>query len=226
MCRWRLHVPRVHVRHQEPARRTFIYRLIGADPGSSRTGAYAACSRSRREHPVPVHPAVGSGMLPLHLNDPATLMTPALAWNTAGQFRHQHQLAGLFANRRRVTWFRWPAWSVQNCVSAAVGTAGRWRRPGAVRALHANDLGKLLVDPVRGTIRILLPISLRRGHPGGRRAIQNFHPARPGRRHPGRRAADHHGRPGRQPGGHQELGTNGGGFANANSAHPFENPTT
>ena len=29
----------------------------------------------------------------------------------------------------------------------------------------------------------------------------------------------------RVAGGHQELGTNGGGFFNANSAHPFENPT-
>ena len=32
-------------------------------------------------------------------------------------------------------------------------------------------------------------------------------------------------RPGRLAGSYQEFGTNGGGFFNANSAHPFENPT-
>ena len=32
-------------------------------------------------------------------------------------------------------------------------------------------------------------------------------------------------RSGRKSGGDQELGTNGGGYFNANSAHPFENPT-
>ena len=63
------------------------------------------------------------GKLPLHLNDPATPMTPALAWNTAVSFvtntnwqaysgestmGHLVQMAGL---------------AVQNFVSAAVGMA-------------------------------------------------------------------------------------------------------
>ena len=66
-----------------------IYRLIGADPKSEQSwGAYA---RS-----VLAFSAISilflfifqlvQGKLPLHLNDPATPMTPALAWNTAVSF--------------------------------------------------------------------------------------------------------------------------------------------
>ena len=58
---------------------------------------------------------------------------------------------------------------------------------------------------------------------GGRRP----EPHRPARRHhPRRRHADHR-RAARSPRQEaiKELGTNGGGFFNANSAHPFENPT-
>jgi K+-transporting ATPase ATPase A chain len=40
-----------------------------------------------------------------------------------------------------------------------------------------------------------------------------------------RRAADHRARAGRLQEAIKQLGTNGGGFFNANSAHPFENPT-
>ena len=92
---------------------------------------------------------------------------------------------------------------------------------------RTNELGNFWVDLVRGTIRILLPISIVGAIiliAGG--VIQNFHL--------------HDQIVSTLAGGQQtitggpvasqevikELGTNGGGFYNANSAHPFENPTT
>ena len=114
--------------------------------------------------------------------------------------------------------------AVQNFVSAAVGLAVAVALiRGFVRS-SSGELGNFWVDLVRGTLRILLPIAfigaillITQG------AVQNF--------------ADDTVRTisgGTQviPGGpvaSQEaikvLGTNGGGFFNANSAHPFENPT-
>ena len=95
------------------------------------------------------------------------------------------------------------------------------------RAERTGDLGNFWVDLVRGTLRILLPISIVGAIiliAGG--AIQNFHL--------------HDQIVNTLAGGEQtitggpvasqevikELGTNGGGFYNANSAHPFENPNS
>jgi len=80
---------RVYADEKHSRAERVIYRLIGADPKSEQTwGAYA---RS-----VLAFSAISilflfifqlvQGKLPLHLNDPATPMTPALAWNTAVSF--------------------------------------------------------------------------------------------------------------------------------------------
>lgn len=112
---------------------------------------------------------------------------------------------------------------IQNFLSAAVGLAVAVALiRGFVRS-RSGELGNFWVDLVRSTLRILLPIAfvgaillISQG------VIQNF--------------ADHTVQTvtgGTQviPGGPvasqeaiKELGTNGGGFFNANSAHPFENP--
>ncbi|MFI9030083.1 potassium-transporting ATPase subunit KdpA [Streptomyces sp. NPDC053560] len=114
--------------------------------------------------------------------------------------------------------------AVQNFVSAAVGMAVAVALVRGFSRSRSGELGNFWADLVRGTVRILLPLSLvgaivlvACG------AIQNF-------------AGIHE--VGQFMGGHQqwqggayasqevikELGTNGGGLANANSAHPFENP--
>ena len=54
--------------------------------------------------------------------------------------------------------------------------------------------------------------------------IQNFEPVHGGD-HGRRREADHRAGPVASQEAIKQLGTNGGGFFNANSAHPFENPT-
>ncbi|AWB91622.1 potassium-transporting ATPase subunit KdpA [Aeromicrobium chenweiae] len=114
--------------------------------------------------------------------------------------------------------------AVQNFVSAAVGLAVAIAVIRGFVRTRSDWLGNFWVDLVRGTVRILLPIAF----VGavllvGQGVVQDF--------------ADHTVRTlagGSQtiPGGPvasqeaiKELGTNGGGFFNANSAHPFENPT-
>jgi potassium-transporting ATPase potassium-binding subunit len=113
--------------------------------------------------------------------------------------------------------------AVQNFLSAAVGLAVAIALIRSFLRVRSDDLGNFWVDLVRGTLRILVPIAfvgaillVSQG------VIQNF--------------ADHtvHAVAGGSqviPGGPaasqesiKELGTNGGGFFNANSAHPFENP--
>jgi potassium-transporting ATPase potassium-binding subunit len=168
------------------------------------------------------------GRLQQHL--PLSLGFPALpadgSWNTAVSFvtntnwqwysgeaaiGHLMQMSGL---------------TVQNFVSAGVGmaVAAAFAR-GLARTENAGRVGNFFSDLVRTVLRVLLPISL-----AGAfilvllGAVQNF-------------AGDHvmhtltgasqtlTGGPVASQEAIKELGTNGGGFYNANSAHPFENPT-
>lgn len=207
-----------------------IYRLIGADPGAEQSwGGYARSALA--------FSAIGivflfgfqlvQGQLPLALTDPGTEMTPALAWNTAvsfvtntnwqaysGESTHGHllQMAGL---------------AVQNFLSAAVGMAVAVVLVRGLVRRSTGVLGNFWVDLVRGTIRILLPISVVGAViliTGG--VVQNFvvndmvvdtitgaQQTLPGGMVASQEAI-------------KELGTNGGGFYNVNSAHPYENPTT
>ena len=205
-----------------------IYRLIGADPKSEQTwGAYA---RS-----VLAFSAISilflfifqlvQGKLPLHLNDPATQMTPALAWNTAVSFVTNTNWQAYSGESTQGHLVQMAGLGVQNFVSAAVGMAVAVAFVRGLARRNTGELGNFWVDLVRGTIRILLPLSVIAAIiliAGG--VIQNF--------------ALHDQVVNTLAGGQQtitggpvasqevikELGTNGGGFYNANSAHPFENP--
>ncbi len=231
-----VHVPlgdymfRVYTSDKHSRAERVIYRLIGADPKAEQTwGGYA---RS-----VLAFSAISvlflfilqlvQGKLPLHLNDPATPMTPALAWNTAISFMTNTNWQAYSGESTQGHLVQMAGLAVQNFVSAAVGMAVAMAFVRGLVRRSTGDLGNFWVDLVRGSIRILLPISIVGGIvliAGG--AIQNF---------------DLHSQVvntlvgGSQtiPGGPvasqeviKELGTNGGGFFNANSSHPYENPTT
>ncbi len=115
--------------------------------------------------------------------------------------------------------------TVQNFLSAAVGiaVAGALIR-GLVRR-HTDRLGNFWVDLTRLTLRLLLPLSIVAALVmvvAG--VIQNLNPPTD--------VATLAGGTQTLPGGLvasqeaiKELGTNGGGYLNANSAHPFENPS-
>jgi K+-transporting ATPase ATPase A chain len=150
---------------------------------------------------------------------------PGLAWNTAASFvantnwqsyspevtvGYTVQLVGL---------------AVQNFVSAAVGIAIAIALVRGFASRRSSTIGNFWVDLTRGVVRILLPIAVIGAIIlllGG--VIQNFNGFQEvttltgaGQSIPGGPVAS------------QEviklLGTNGGGFFNANSAHPFENPS-
>ncbi len=229
-----VHVPlgdymyRVYSSDRDLRGERLVYRLIGADPKAEQTwGAYA---RS-----VLAFSAISilflfvlqlvQGKLPLHLNDPATPMTPALAWNTAVSFVTNTNWQAYSGESTQGHLVQMAGLAVQNFVSAAVGMAVAMAFVRGLARRSTGELGNFWVDLVRGSLRILLPLSIVGAIiliAGG--AIQNFHL--------------HDQVVNTLAGGQQtitggpvasqevikELGTNGGGFYNVNSAHPFENP--
>ncbi|RKN37894.1 potassium-transporting ATPase subunit KdpA [Streptomyces hoynatensis] len=203
----------------------WIYRAIGADPDAEMR--WTAYLRGVLAFSV-------AGMLLLYLLQrlqdhlPLSLGFAPIpadqAFNTAASFvantnwqsysgesamGHLVQMAGL---------------AVQNFVSAAVGMAVAIALVRGFARFRSGQLGNFWSDLVRGVVRILLPIAtvfalvlVARG------AIQNLSG--------GETVHTLGGAAQRLTGGPvasqeviKELGTNGGGFYNANSAHPFENP--
>ncbi|MEV6126292.1 potassium-transporting ATPase subunit KdpA [Streptomyces violaceusniger] len=151
-------------------------------------------------------------------------MPPAQSFNTAASFvtntnwqsysgeaalGHLVQMAGL---------------AVQNFVSAAVGIAVVAALIRGFTRKETDRVGNFWVDLTRIVLRVLLPLAFVFAivlAAGG--VIQNFHgadsiPAIAG----GHQSVT--GGPVASQEAIKELGTNGGGFYNANSAHPFENP--
>ncbi|MGW8575639.1 potassium-transporting ATPase subunit KdpA [Streptomyces niveus] len=149
---------------------------------------------------------------------------PDQAFNTAASFVSNTNWQSYYGEQAMGHVVQTGGLAVQNFLSAAVGMAVAVALVRGFARTRTGELGNFWADLVRGTVRILLPIALvgavllvACG------AIQNF-------------AGIHE--VGRFMGGSQqwnggavasqeaikELGTNGGGYFNANSAHPFENP--
>jgi potassium-transporting ATPase potassium-binding subunit len=230
------HVPfgdymyRVYTSDKHSRAEKVTYRLMGANPDAEQTwGAYARSLLAFSAISILflfVFQLV-QGKLPLHLHNPSTPMTPALAWNTAISFitntnwqnysgestmGHLVQMAGL---------------AVQNFASAAVGMAVAIAVVRGFARRHTGELGNFWVDLVRGVYRILLPVAVIGAIvliAGG--AIQNFHLNDQVVTTLGGAQQTITGGPVASQEVIKEFGTNGGGFYNANSAHPFENPTT
>ncbi|WP_054813991.1 potassium-transporting ATPase subunit KdpA [Nocardia arizonensis] len=166
------------------------------------------------------------GRLPLHLDDPGTEMTPALAWNTAISFVTNTNWQNYSGESTQGHLVQMAGLAVQNFVSAAVGMAVAVALVRGFARQRTGDLGNFWVDLVRGSTRILLPIAFIFAIvlvAGG--VVQNFHLH-------DQVASTINGAEQTITGGPvagqeaiKELGTNGGGFYNANSSHPFENPT-
>ena len=114
--------------------------------------------------------------------------------------------------------------AVQNFLSAAVGIAVAVALVRGFVRSRTGALGNFWVDLTRGTIRILLPLALVAAVllvAGG--VVQSFSDSTM------QTLAGHSqvltGGPVASQESIKELGNNGGGFFNANSAHPLENPT-
>ncbi|MGW0325526.1 potassium-transporting ATPase subunit KdpA [Nocardia sp. NPDC003183] len=207
-----------------------IFRAIGAKPEVEQTWPVYARS-------VLAFSAVSvlflfffqlvQGALPLHLDDPGTEITPALAWNTAVSFVTNTNWQNYSGESTQGHLVQMAGLAVQNFVSAAVGMAVAVALVRGFARRHTGDLGNFWVDLVRGTLRILLPLAFVFAIvlvAGG--VIQNFHLHDQVAQTIGGAEQTITGGPVASQEVIKELGTNGGGFYNANSAHPFENPST
>jgi len=203
-----------------------LYRLVGVDPRSEQS--WPAYLRG-----VLAFSVVGvlfvyvlqraQAVLPYSLGLPA--VPEGLSFNTAASFvtntnwqsyspeltmGYTVQLAGL---------------AVQNFVSAAVGIAVAVALVRGFARRRSGTIGNFWVDLFRGAFRLLLPLAMISAIVliiGG--VIQNFD----GFTELTTLAGDTQNLPGGPVASQEaikELGTNGGGFFNTNSAHPFENPT-
>jgi K+-transporting ATPase ATPase A chain len=230
-----VHVPlgdymyRVYASEKDSAVERVIYRLIGVDARSEQTwGAYARSVLAFSSISILflfVFQLL-QDKLPLHLHDPATKMTPSLAWNTAVSFVTNTNWQAYSGESTQGHLVQMAGLAVQNFVSAAVGMAVAIALVRGFARRRTGDLGNFWVDLVRTVLRILLPISIIGAIvliAGG--VIQNFHLHDQVVSTLGGSQQTITGGPVASQEVIKELGTNGGGFYNANSAHPFENPS-
>ena len=151
-------------------------------------------------------------------------MTPDLAMNTAASFSTNTNWQN-YVPETTVSYFsNMVALATHNWMSAACGMAVAIAMIRGFSRKTSKGIGSFWVDTVRATIYILLPLSIIGGIvmiAGG--VPQNFLPYQIVTTLEGAKQTIAQG-----PVASQEiikmLGTNGGGFFNSNSAHPYENP--
>jgi K+-transporting ATPase ATPase A chain len=166
------------------------------------------------------------GILPLNPQGfNAALVPPDLAFNTAVSFVTNTNWQAYFGESTLSYLVQMAALTVQNFASAAAGIAVAIAVTRGFSRQQINSLGNFWVDLTRATLYILLPLSLIAALVlCSQGVIQNLHPYTVAHTLEGAKQLIAQG-----PVASQEaikmLGTNGGGFFNANSAHPFENPT-
>ena len=114
---------------------------------------------------------------------------------------------------------------VQNFLSAATGMAVFAALTRGLIAIKTDSIGNFWADITRITIRILLPLSLIIAFLlVGEGVVQTFRPNVPAKTLEGVEQVVPLG-PAASQIAIKQAGTNGGGYFNANSAHPLENPT-
>ncbi|NXY93042.1 potassium-transporting ATPase subunit KdpA [Streptomyces sp. BR123] len=219
------HMARVYSSEKHYAPEKWIYKAIGANPSAGmRWPAYLRGVLAFSAVSVLFLYALQrlQGSLPGSLGFAS--IDPDQAFNTAASFVANTNWQSYSGEQAMGHVVQTGGLAVQNFVSAAVGMAVAVALVRGFARSRTGELGNFWADLVRGVFRILLPVSLigaiilvACG------AIQNF-------------AGIHE--VGQFTGGTQqwnggavasqevikELGTNGGGYFNANSAHPFENP--
>jgi K+-transporting ATPase ATPase A chain len=161
--------------------------------------------------------------LPLDNGMPA--VEPGSAWNTAVSFVTNTNWQGYSGESTMGHLVQMAGLAVQNFVSAAVGIAVAIAVIRGFARTKTDRLGNFWVDLTRAVTRLLLPLSVVAALVmvlGG--VVQNLGSST--------EASTLAGATQFIPGGPvasqeaiKELGTNGGGFYNANAAHPFEGPT-
>jgi K+-transporting ATPase, KdpA len=163
-------------------------------------------------------------LLPLN-PDKLGAVAPDLAWNTAVSFTTNTNWQAYVGETIMSHLTQMVGLTFHNFVSAATGIALAIAVIRGIARHSSKTLGNFWVDLTRATLWVLLPICLVSAvvllSPG---AIQNFHPTTEVTTVEGKIQKIPQGPVASQEA-VKDLGTNGGGFFNANSAHPYENPT-
>jgi K+-transporting ATPase ATPase A chain len=217
--RW---MARVYEAEQLPVER-HLYRLLRIDPNEEMTwktyavaallfniaGFFAVYALQRLQGSLPLNPAS------------MTAVTPDSSFNTAISFATNTNWQGYGGESTMSYLTQMLGLSVQNFVSAATGMTVLVALIRGFSRRTTSTLGSFWVDLTRSTVYILLPLStvlaivlVSQG------VVQTFGPY----------VATARGQtialgPAASQIAIKQLGTNGGGFFNVNSAHPFENPT-
>ena len=171
---------------------------------------------------LPLNPA---GFGTAHAPAGATAMTPDLAFNTATSFITNTNWQSYVGETTLSYLVQMAALTVQNFASGAVGVAIAIALVRGFARQQASSIGNFWVDLTRGVLYLFLPLSLIGAlFLCSQGVIQNLSPYTQVTTLEGKTQIIAQG-----PVASQEaikmVGTNGGGFFNANSAHPFENPT-
>jgi K+-transporting ATPase ATPase A chain len=204
-----------------------IYRLCGVNPAAEMTWAEYALAimlfsavgmlvlygLERLQQFLPFNP---QGMGPV---------APDLAFNTAASFTTNTNWQAYAGESTMSYLTQMAGLAFHNFVSAAAGIAAAIAIIRGFVRRSAGTLGNFWVDVTRATLWVLMPMSVVgvvalvwQGVP------QNFSPYTHAKTLEGAEQVIAQGPVASQEI-IKELGTNGGGFFNANSAHPYENPT-
>ncbi|WP_333776555.1 potassium-transporting ATPase subunit KdpA [Streptomyces sp. IBSBF 3136] len=220
------HMARVYSSKKHLTVEKWIYKAIGADPDTEMT--WPAYLRG-----ILAFSAVSvlflyvlqrlQGVLPGSLNFAS--VDPAQSFDTAVSFVTNTNWQSYYGEQTMGHVVQTAGLAVQNFVSAAVGMAVAVALVRGFARSRTGELGNFWVDLVRGTLRILVPMAVvvavilvACG------AIQNFSGIHEVGQFMGGTQQWNGGAVASQEA-IKEIGTNGGGYFNANSAHPFENPS-
>jgi K+-transporting ATPase ATPase A chain len=218
-----------------------LYRLCGVSPGSPGSsmdwkayaiamgffqvvGLIAVYALQRLQGLLPLNPQALGGV------------TPHLAFNTAASFVTNTNWQSYGGETTLSYLVQMLGLTVQNFVSAATGLAIMAALIRGIAGKTTREIGNFWVDLVRSTLYILLPLSILLALGlASRGVVQTIQPYATAQRIDAAASApDAPDAPAEQvialgPAASQvaikQLGTNGGGFFNVNSAHPLENPT-
>jgi len=204
-----------------------LYRLAGVDPAEDQhwtryTGAMLLFSLAsmlltyvalRLQHLLPLNPQ----HLPAVVDRQAFETSASFTTNTNWQSYSGESTMSYFSQMTQLAF--------HNFASAAAGMAVAVALIRGIARRSGGAIGNFWVDLVRGTLYLFVPLSVvlallfvQQG------TIQNFRPYLDVHTLEGGKQIIAMGPVASQEA-IKQLGTNGGGFFNANSAHPFENPT-
>ena len=205
-----------------------LYRLLGVDPKIeqdwrhytrsliifSLAGLLFTYAVLRLQHLLPLNPQ-GFGAVP-----------PDLAFNTAASFASNTNWQN-YAGETTLSYFSQMVGLVfHNFVSAAAGIAVAAALVRGIGRHSSKTVGNFWADLVRINLYLLLPLSIVfSAFLTSQGTIQNFKPAVEAVAVEGRATQTIAQGPAASQVAIKMLGTNGGGFFNANAAHPYEDPT-